>query len=82
MRRKSSEQQNQESTCDTRVWQLTSTGGSATECVLTRVGSGHRLIIVHAGTVAASEVYVSENEARRRAWEVNQALLEKGWSAG
>ncbi len=65
------------------MWQLTSESGRRTECVIEASGVGeHRLLILHAGAIAATEVYASELLARTRAWELNNALLTRGWSAG
>jgi hypothetical protein len=64
-----------------RIWQLLSEGGTLTECHLDRIhGGAHQLTIFHNGSVAASETYASEVQARARAWELNRALVARGWS--
>jgi hypothetical protein len=64
-----------------RIWQLLSETGTPTECHLGHIdGGAHELTIFHNASVAASETYASEAQARSRAWELNRALVERGWS--
>jgi hypothetical protein len=65
----------------TRVWQLVSETGTPTECRVDHDDGGvHQLTIVHNGSVAALETYTSAVQARWRAWELNRALVARGWS--
>jgi hypothetical protein len=70
------------STRKTRLWRLTSASGRETECLIATIDHGHQqLTIMFCGSVAALEVYRSEDEAVRRGWQLNRALQTKGWSA-
>ena len=65
----------------TRIWQLVSEAGTPTECHLDRIDDRtHRLTIFHNGSLAGVETYDSELQARSRAWELNRALVARGWS--
>jgi hypothetical protein len=63
------------------LWALKSESGRSTECHLRPTATGdHEVLIVHGGTVAATELYESETQARTRAWALNAALRAHGWS--
>jgi hypothetical protein len=64
-----------------RVWRLMSETGAPTECHLIQTDDcRYQITIFVKDSVATSEVYRSELQARTRAWELNRALVVRGWS--